>query len=238
MRELPPDTECAAARGIRPRAAHWNSNVKLSPYSARSRSRVLPVPMCAPDPSPSASGLPVLCTLSSSQRSSRRESITWRASMLHVDALLFLGCTMDHGVLRQRLQDQARHHRILHGSVDADREAQAIGESQLLDLEIVAHEVDFARERHQVRIAVAQGSAQQVAEAHDDLPCDRGPRVDEAAHRVQRIEQEVRVQLHAQRVQIAHADSRARAVPGAAGGRAGPDTCARRESAPGRTNTR
>src|SRR6185503_6913333 len=81
------------------------------------------------------------------------------------------------------------------------REAQTSGKPELLDLQIVAYEVDFARDRNQVGGAIAQRPAQQVPESDDDLPRACRPRIDQPADRVQRIEQEVRVQLHAQRVQ-------------------------------------
>ena len=80
-------------------------------------------------------------------------------------------------------------------------EREAVRETQALHFEVVAHEVRFTRHGDEVRFAIAQRPAQQVGQPHQHLLRHLRPAGHERHGRIQRVEQEVRVELHAQRLQ-------------------------------------
>jgi hypothetical protein len=107
-----------------------------------------------------------------------------------------------HGVLRQRLEHQAGHQRREAFGRDVILDLQPVLEADALDLEVAADEIQFALERVHRLLAVLQRAAQELAEAGDDVLGLAGAVVaDEAGDGVERVEQEVRVQLHLQRVE-------------------------------------
>jgi len=106
-------------------------------------------------------------------------------------------------VLDQRLQDQRRHQRAQRRLVDAPPHAQAVAEPDLLDLDVAPQEIELGSQRRLELGGAAQQRAQDVPEQRDHL--DRA-RVIGAAdqHRdaVERVEQEVRLQLQAERAEL------------------------------------
>ena len=79
---------------------------------------------------------------------------------------------------------------------------QAIAEARPLDLEVLVDEIELVLERHHLRADAIERQPQQVAEPRQH----RVGGVDVAVHqrrdRVERVEQEVRVQLPLQRLQL------------------------------------
>jgi hypothetical protein len=107
------------------------------------------------------------------------------------------------GVLHDRLQDEGRDERAGDLVVDLPGDAQAIAEPDLLDLEVLAEELELARERRLEVKGRAQQPAEHLAEQRDHL--DRAGGVaaaDQHRDAVERVEQEVRLELHAERAEL------------------------------------
>lgn len=110
---------------------------------------------------------------------------------------------MTDGVLDQRLQDQRRHRHRKRSLVDVPANVEPIGEAFALEIDVPSHEIDFGRERHQVIARTVHGCAHQFAEAQQHL--ERPPVVlhaDQRGNRIESVEQEVRMNLQAQRFEL------------------------------------
>ena len=75
------------------------------------------------------------------------------------------------------------------------------GKAHLLDFEIAPEEFEFLAQRDLLHVAAIQRAAEQFAEADDHAVGRVGILVDERGDGVERIEQEVRIDLHAQGLQ-------------------------------------
>ncbi len=104
-------------------------------------------------------------------------------------------------VLHQRLQDQPRHFGVERLRVDVEAHRQPILEPRLLDLEIFLQELQLLLQRHAGRAGSIERDAQQIAQPADHPIGGVGVGVDERRDRVQRVEQEMRVQLGLERPQ-------------------------------------
>ena len=94
-----------------------------------------------------------------------------------------------------------RDARIQHGGIDVNRDAQPIAEASLLDRQVRLQNFDLLLDAHFLRVRT-EAHSQQVAQSIDH---DVGG-VDVASHqagdRVQGVEQEMRLQLTLQRLQL------------------------------------
>ena len=141
-----------------------------------------------------------------------------RTATLHHHRALMTGQAVHHGVLDQRLQNQARHpHARRCPRARAGSTRQPVRKALLLQLQVQAHELQLVAQPREVALAGVQQAAQQIRELHHHgLRALRIP-LDVAADGVQQIEQRVRRQLHAQRRQARRAplalERRALAVP-------------------------
>jgi len=106
-----------------------------------------------------------------------------------------------HRVLHQRLQDQVGHQRVHHPGFHLGFHLERSLEADAHDLQVAVHELDLLAQRD-LRLARAfQRVAQELAEARDHPPHAARVALDQRGHGVQRVEQEVRVDLAAQRRQ-------------------------------------
>ena len=108
---------------------------------------------------------------------------------------------MADGVLHQRLQDQMGHACIQRLWRDVHHDRQPVLQARLLDLEVGLEKGELLAQRHLLRLLVLEGGAQEVAEAGDHSPGGLRFGGDERRDRVQRVEEEVRLQLHLERLQ-------------------------------------
>ncbi len=108
---------------------------------------------------------------------------------------------VDHGVLDQRLQNQARHPHGRNFRRVGQLDIQAIGEAPLLQLQVQPCELQLIGQPREIALAGIEQPAQQIGELHHHGL--RGFRIpfDVAANGMQQIEQGMRRQLHAQRRQ-------------------------------------
>ena len=106
-----------------------------------------------------------------------------------------------HRILDQRLQQERRNH--CHANVRRciDGRLEASLKTNSENLEILLRELDLARQRLLRLDGRLQRRAQQVAQARDHSTDAARIAIDERRHRVERVEQEVRIQLALQRVQ-------------------------------------
>ncbi len=112
-------------------------------------------------------------------------------------------------VLDERLQDEVRYHRLRHVLVHCPPDAQPVGEAHLFDLEILAREQQLLRQRDFVNVPRLEHASEHVAQARDQLHRDvRLSLPHQHRNRVERVEQEVRVELHPERLKL-----RARELP-------------------------
>jgi hypothetical protein len=116
---------------------------------------------------------------------------------------------MAHGVLDQRLKQQHRYLGVeyLGGGVDLD--LQTITEADSLDLEIAAAELELGGERARLRRRRVEGETQEIREtAQHPVRVVRAALGDQRRDRVEGVEQEMGMQLQAQRLEPSFARQR------------------------------
>ena len=100
-------------------------------------------------------------------------------------------------VLRERLQQQGRHQRIVQPGRDVPVHGQAIAQARLFDLQVMPQQAQFFFQRHLVRVAPLQAAAQQLAQAHQHAVGGARIAMDGFRDRIQGVEQEVWIDLRA-----------------------------------------
>ena len=105
------------------------------------------------------------------------------------------------GVLDERLQRQHRHDRVQHLGVDLDAHAQPLAEARLLEPQVLLHVLQLVGERH-VRALAGERVADELGELDQQLARLLRPRVDEGGDGGERVVDEVRRDLRAQRPQL------------------------------------
>ena len=104
-------------------------------------------------------------------------------------------------VLDQRLQDERRHERGADVGIDVPRHVQPIAKAYELDVDEASEVAQLVGERNLGRHLAVERRAKQIAESREHV--DGGVVLsfpDETGDRIQRIEQEVRIELHAKRM--------------------------------------
>ena len=109
--------------------------------------------------------------------------------------------TMLDGVLSQRLERQRRHQRAEHIGVDGLLDRQSVAEAGLLDREVVARQRQFIGERDLGPTVSVEHAPEQARQLGHHRLRPLGVALDERADRVERVEQEVGVELHPERRQ-------------------------------------
>jgi hypothetical protein len=109
-------------------------------------------------------------------------------------------------ILHERLQQQRREPRPFHRRLDLEVGAQAILEAHLLDLEVEFQRLHFLRHGHGAGRLVDQSVAQEGRQAgqHGIGPLGLAQQ-HQSRDRVQRVEQEVRIELVAQHGELRRA---------------------------------
>ena len=108
-----------------------------------------------------------------------------------------------HGVLDQGVHEHRRHQgRVAASGVGVDRVAEPRAEPRLLDVEIRGRERQLLIERRPLALGAPQGVAEDLRQLLDGAVGAGRVGVDERGHGVQRVEEEVRVDLRAQRLQL------------------------------------
>ncbi len=105
-------------------------------------------------------------------------------------------------VLDERLEDQRRHRGLPRLLGDVPLDAGAIDESLAHDVGVEAQQVQFLAQRRLRRAVRLQVRPQQVREAHEQAIGTRDVHLHQRGDRVQRVEQEVRLELRAQARQL------------------------------------
>ena len=106
------------------------------------------------------------------------------------------------GVLDKRLEDERWHEGVQRVFLDVVANDEAIGEAGALDLEILPEELDLGLERSLLLPEAFQAETQQVAQADERAVGGINVAVHQGRDRVERVEEEVRVQLLLERLQL------------------------------------
>ena len=106
---------------------------------------------------------------------------------------------MADGVLDERLQKEVGHGGTRHLRVDAHPHVEPVGEPHELELDVAIDEHQLALERDLLFVGVLERQPQQVAELLDHQPRLARRAFDVGGNRIQRVEQEMRIELRAQR---------------------------------------
>ena len=108
---------------------------------------------------------------------------------------------MTNGIFNQRLHDETRYKRVLHLGGDLSFDAQVFCETNLLDREVVVEKSQFLRQWNFLPVPRIERQAKQIAQMLDHSA--RQPRIalDVRRDGVERVEEKMRVKLHAQRIQ-------------------------------------
>ena len=104
-------------------------------------------------------------------------------------------------VLHDRLQHQAGHGRVQHVGRDMDARGQAVTEASPLDAQVQLQQFQFAAQRDFLAVVVLQERAQQFAQAQQHVFRRQRVLVQQGDDGVQRVEQEMRLQLRLQHLQ-------------------------------------
>ena len=105
-------------------------------------------------------------------------------------------------VLDERLEQHRRHLRMGQAAVGVDGELQPPAEPRLLDVEIGAREGKLLIERRPLLVGSPQRVAEHFGELLDRRVGSRRIGVNERRNRVERVEQEMRIDLRAQRLEL------------------------------------
>jgi hypothetical protein len=105
-------------------------------------------------------------------------------------------------VLDQRVDEKAGQGRRRGRRIDVDDDIEVVLEADLLDVEVVADGGDLVAQAEVVLVRRPQRVAKQLRQLGDHAARRGGVLVDEGAQRVERVEQEVRVDLVAQHGQL------------------------------------
>src|SRR5690242_19551196 len=110
---------------------------------------------------------------------------------------------MANRVLHERLQQHRRYLCARDSRRDFPLDAQPIAQARLLDPDVRFHEIQLLAQRNFLAALDGEQGAKQLAESADDLERLEVPLGDdERTDGVQRVEQEVRLQLQRQRTQL------------------------------------
>ena len=104
-------------------------------------------------------------------------------------------------VLHEWLQQEAGHQRLAGPFAGGDAHLQAIAKTRPLDLDIAIEQRQLAIQRHAIDEPDIERLAQQMAQVADHALGRFGPLVDQLGDGVERVEQEVRLELHAQHLE-------------------------------------
>ena len=199
----------------------------------RSRSRTLRRPNCSPARRAKAARSGDSCRPGAVVGHVDREALAGERGR-HIEPAVpaHLGDAVLHGVLDQRVHEHRRHVRAAGAGVGLDGVAQAGAEARFFDVEIGGRKRQFLIERRPFAVGAAQGVAEHLGELLDGAVGAGGIAVDERGHGVERVEEEVRIDLRAQGLQFrlarlhAQPPGPAGPAPGvaAAGARSRPDT--------------
>lgn len=103
--------------------------------------------------------------------------------------------TVLHGILHQRLNEKVRDELALHVGVDEPLHCESLPEANLLDVEILPDERDLAAERHELFAAGVHYGSQQIAEPQDHRAGLLRLVAQEHRDAVERVEEEVWLEL-------------------------------------------
>ena len=109
---------------------------------------------------------------------------------------------MLHCVLHERLHDHRRHACSTHVVVDAHVDGQARSKACPFDLEVGTDELELFVEERPLALAPSKRVPEYVGELFDRAVRDGWILVDEPRNGVQRIEEEMRIDLRPQRLQL------------------------------------
>ena len=104
-------------------------------------------------------------------------------------------------VLDERLENEDWYQRPPHVGRRLDGHVEPRAEPGPLDLDVALEQLDLPRQRHEIHAAGVERFAQQMTEPRDHAIGRRRVLVHELRHRIQRVEQEVRVELHLEQLQ-------------------------------------
>src|SRR5207244_2257269 len=106
-------------------------------------------------------------------------------------------------ILDDRLEQQRRHRVIQAAAVDLVLYVEPIPEACLLELDVAVHPFDLGGQRHELLPRLIEIGPHEVAEIDKHLQRARVvAQTNERRNRVQRVEQEVRLDLQSKRVQL------------------------------------
>src|SRR5262245_40884430 len=106
------------------------------------------------------------------------------------------------GVFDQRLQNQIRHARVERLRLDIHLHLQAISESRLFNLQVAFEKFQLLPKRRLLRTDVLHSQSQQVAQPRDHPLGGFHVAAHQRRDGVQRVEEEMWMQLHFQRLQL------------------------------------
>ena len=106
------------------------------------------------------------------------------------------------GVLDEGLHDERRDEAAHRARLERVAHREPVAEPHLLDREVLLHEKELRLERQLGLGGRVEGQAQQLGEAREHEVRGFRVAVDEDTDRVKRVEEEVRLELHAQRLQL------------------------------------
>jgi hypothetical protein len=106
------------------------------------------------------------------------------------------------GVFDDGLEDEVGDGRVEGARIYVHPGGEAVAEADALDFEVAGEELQLLLERDFLRAGVLQGEAEEVAEPRDHAVGALRVGVDEGRNRVQRVKEEVGLELHLQGLQL------------------------------------
>ena len=119
----------------------------------------------------------------------------------HHDTQRLIGLAVLDRVLDERLHEKRRHHHLVGRGADAAVDHEVVAEARLLELEVRLDVPHLIGERDELR-RLAQRGAAVLRKRRDQMPRLVRLRADKRRDRVERVEQEVRLDLRLQRGEL------------------------------------
>ena len=106
-------------------------------------------------------------------------------------------------VFDERLEQKGRHQDLVAGRVEVVVHVEAIGEAVLLQVDVPSGEIDFSAERDDVLAGAIERGPHQLAEPEQHVQrLLAAAAADQRGDRIERVEQEVRLNLQPERLEL------------------------------------
>lgn len=104
--------------------------------------------------------------------------------------------TVFDGVFDEWLEDECGNHGVEHRGIDGMLDVKSIAKAPLFNGKVTTQKIDFATQGNFLFVGGVESSSQQFTEVSEHVVCGVGVGVNEGGDGVERVEEEMRIELH------------------------------------------